>query len=172
MPLVAPRLRTGQLALTGLLAAVVLGVSVYFLHDTSRSERPLEPFFDGLGNHSRKITTDSPTAQRYFDQGLAFLYGFNYTEAARSFTAAAACDPNCAMAYWGIAIANGDAVTDPETDEPLAKAAVEAVAQAQDSGGRSGPRRAGPGRSPFPPLCRSPARRPQAARPRLRRRHA
>ena len=132
MPLVARSLRTRQPALACLFAAaVVFGVSVYFLHHTSRIES-LEPFFDGLGNHSRKVTTDSRTAQRYFDQGLAFLYGFNYTEAARSFTAAVACDPKCPMAYWGVAIANGDAVSDPAADEPLAKAAVEAVAQAQD----------------------------------------
>ncbi len=161
MPLVGRRLRTRQLALTWLFAAVVLGVSVYFLHDTSRSE-PLEPFFDGLGNHGRNVTTNSATAQRYFDQGLAFLYGFNYTEAARSFTAAVACDPKLAMAYWGVAIAKGDAVSDPTTDEPLAKAAVEAIAEAR-SGGRSRPRRAGPDRSPLPPLCRSPAGRSQAA---------
>jgi tetratricopeptide (TPR) repeat protein len=131
MPLVARRPQTHRLVFGGLLAAVVLGVSVYFLHDTSRSEPPHEPFFDGLGNHTRKVTTGSPIAQRYFDQGLAFLYGFNYTEAARSFTAAVACDPNCAIAYWGIAIANGEDVKDPGRDEPLAKAAVEAVAKAQ-----------------------------------------
>jgi tetratricopeptide (TPR) repeat protein len=114
-----------------LLAAVVLGFSPYFLRER-RPAAPTEPFFPGLGPYTRKVTTDSATAQRYFDQGLAFLYGFNYTEAARSFTAAAACDPKCPMAYWGVAIANGDAVSDPTTDEPLAKAAVEAVAQAQD----------------------------------------
>jgi hypothetical protein len=32
-----------------------------------------EPLYDGLGSYSRKITTDSAEAQRYFDQGLAFL---------------------------------------------------------------------------------------------------
>jgi tetratricopeptide repeat protein len=114
-----------------LLAAVVLGFSPYFLRER-RPAVPTEPFFPGLGPYTRKVTTNSATAQRYFDQGLAFLYGFNYTEAARSFTAAVACDPKCPMAYWGVAIANGDAVSDPTTDEPLAKSAVEAVAQAQD----------------------------------------
>ena len=114
-----------------LLGAVVLGFSPYFLRER-RPAAPTEPFFPGLGPYTRNVTTNSATAQRYFDQGLAFLYGFNYTEAARSFTAAAACDPKCPMAYWGIAIANGDAVNDPATDEPLAKAAVEAVAKAHD----------------------------------------
>ena len=37
-----------------------------------------EPFFEGLGSYARKVTTDSPEAQRYFNQGLAFLHGFNH----------------------------------------------------------------------------------------------
>ena len=40
-----------------------------------------EPLYEGLGSYSRKITTDSPEAQRYFDQGLAFLHGFNHRAA-------------------------------------------------------------------------------------------
>lgn len=36
------------------------------------------PLFDGLGALHRPITTSSPEAQRYFDQGLAFLYAFNH----------------------------------------------------------------------------------------------
>ena len=103
--------------------------------------------FSGLGRLQPESHDHLALAQRYFDQGLAFLYGFNYTEAARSFEAAAACDPQCAMAYWGIAIANGDAISDPAADEPLAKAAVEALAKARDSGGRRAPRRTGPDRS-------------------------
>jgi tetratricopeptide (TPR) repeat protein len=114
-----------------LFAAAAFSFSAYFLCEPRRSE-PAEPFFDGLGTHRRKVTTTSPLAQRYFDQGLAFLYGFNYTEAARSFEAAAASDPHCAMAFWGIAIANGDSISDPAADEPLAQAAVQAVAKARD----------------------------------------
>ncbi len=66
-----------------------------------------EPFFEGLGSYSRKITTDSPAAQRYFNQGLAFLHGFNHGAAIRSFQEAARLDPKCAMAHWGIALACG-----------------------------------------------------------------
>lgn len=119
-------------------AVVALGFSAYFLREPRRSDRP-EPFFDGLGAYQRKVTTTSPLAQRYFDQGLAFLYGFNYTEAARSFEAAAACDPHCAMAFWGIAIANGDAISNPATDEYLAKRAVEALAIARDLAATAAP---------------------------------
>ena len=69
--------------------------------------RAAEPFFEGLGSYSRKITTNSPKAQRYFNQGLAFYHGFNHGAAIRSFQEAARLDPKCAMAHWGIALAHG-----------------------------------------------------------------
>src|SRR5688500_13343411 len=65
------------------------------------------PPFDGLGKFSRKVTTENAGAQKYFTQGLILLYGFNHDEAIRSFSHAAALDPGCAMAHWGVAIANG-----------------------------------------------------------------
>jgi peroxiredoxin len=52
------------------------------------------------------ITTNSLLAQQYFDQGVGQLHGFWYFEAERSFRQAAALDPDCAMAYWGMAQAN------------------------------------------------------------------
>ena len=66
-----------------------------------------EPLYEGLGSYSRKITTDSPEAQRYFDQGQAFLHGFNHNAAIRAFQQASELDPKCAMAHWGIALASG-----------------------------------------------------------------
>jgi tetratricopeptide (TPR) repeat protein len=66
-----------------------------------------EPLYDGLGSYSRKITTDSDEAQRYFDQGLSFLHGFNHRAAIRAFQQAAELDPQCAMAHWGVALACG-----------------------------------------------------------------
>jgi len=63
--------------------------------------------FDGMGPHTRKITTDSPMAQKYFNQGLNWMYSFNHDEAVRSFTKAAEYDPQCAMAWWGVAYAQG-----------------------------------------------------------------
>ncbi len=127
----APRIGFKVIAPVCCLAAIVIGLAGYFLHELRRTES-VEPFFVGLGTYSWKITTNSPVAQRYFDQGLAFLHGFNYTEAARSFQAAADADPQCAMAYWGVGIANGDAVNNTVEDEPLAKAAVAAIARARE----------------------------------------
>lgn len=63
--------------------------------------------FPDMGPYARPITTDSRKAQRYFDQGLKFIYGFNHDEAVRSFTKATEYDPGCAMAWWGIAYAQG-----------------------------------------------------------------
>jgi len=66
-----------------------------------------EPLYDGLGSYSRTITTKSAEAQRYFDQGLGFLQGFNHRAAIRAFQQAAELDPQCAMAHWGVALACG-----------------------------------------------------------------
>ncbi|MGW0082190.1 tetratricopeptide repeat protein [Streptomyces sp. NPDC003393] len=60
-----------------------------------------------LGSHHRPVATSSARAQAWFDRGLAWTYGFNHEEAVRCFEAAAAADPGCAMAYWGIAYALG-----------------------------------------------------------------
>jgi tetratricopeptide (TPR) repeat protein len=89
------------------------------------------PFFEGLGSHSRGITTGSPEAQRYFDQGLAFLFAFNHDEAIRSFRRAGEIDPGCAMASWGVAVANGPHINNPFVPEDRAMAAWEALAQAK-----------------------------------------
>ncbi|MCW5557562.1 MAG: hypothetical protein KIT22_07005 [Verrucomicrobiae bacterium] len=71
------------------------------------------PIFRGLGDLQHPVTTGNPKAQRYFDQGLRLLFGFNHKEAIRSFQSAAALDPGCAMAYWGIAYAYGPHVNKP-----------------------------------------------------------
>ena len=65
------------------------------------------PLYAGLGPVHHRVTTTSPLAQKYFDQGLAFTYGFNHDEAERSFEQAARIDPKMAMAYWGIALVLG-----------------------------------------------------------------
>ncbi len=89
------------------------------------------PLFEGLGRHSRKVTTASPEAQRYFDQGLAFMFAFNHDEAIRSFRRAGELDPRCAMAFWGVAIANGPHINNPVVPEDRAKAAWEALGEAR-----------------------------------------
>src|SRR5262245_9117218 len=64
-------------------------------------ERPvaLRP---GLGNNHEVVTTSSPQAQAFYDQGLNYLHGYVWIEAARSFRQALRHDPNLAMAYVGL----------------------------------------------------------------------
>jgi tetratricopeptide (TPR) repeat protein len=93
------------------------------------------PLFPGLGDHGRKVTTRSPEAQRYFDQGLSFLYAFNHDEAIRSFRKAAELDPDCAMAWWGIAIANGPHINNPVLPTDRAEAAWAALEEARANTG-------------------------------------
>lgn len=68
------------------------------------------------GVRSHPITTSSAEAQRLFDVGLSQAWGFNHIEAARSFRAATAADPDCAMCWWGVALVLGpniNAALDP-----------------------------------------------------------
>lgn len=89
------------------------------------------PKFDGLGTHSRKVTANAES-QQYFDQGLAFLFAFNHDEAIRSFEQAAELDPECAMAHWGVAIANGGHINKPTVEPERAKKAFAAGKRAAE----------------------------------------
>ena len=76
----------------------------------------------GLGDLHYPITTTSLKAQEYFEQGLRLIYGFNHWEAIQSFREATRLDPNCAMAYWGLALAYGPNLNDvnPKDRERIA----------------------------------------------------
>lgn len=63
------------------------------------------PLFPGTGDHTRAITGASAQGQRYFDQGAAFATNFNHDEALRAMQRATQLDPECAMAWWGVALA-------------------------------------------------------------------
>ena len=78
-----------------------------------RTPKPAVPLFEGLGKHTPAGRDAKPDAQKYFDQGLAFLFAFNHDEAIRSFRHAAALDPDCAMAHWGVALASGPHIQQP-----------------------------------------------------------
>ena len=65
------------------------------------------PLFNGMGDFHRVIDTKDAGAQRYFDQGMVLSFGFNHAESIRSFRAAQKLDPNCAMCFWGEALATG-----------------------------------------------------------------
>lgn len=87
--------------------------------------------YDDLGTHHRTIVTNSALAQRYFDQGLVLAFAFNHDEAIRSFREAARIDPSCAMAWWGVALANGPHINNPALDPEHARVAWEALGKAR-----------------------------------------
>lgn len=66
----------------------------------------MSQYYD-LGTHHRKVSTQSAEAQVWFDRGLIWCYAYNHEEAVRCFQTCARIDPECAMAYWGIAYAAG-----------------------------------------------------------------
>src|SRR3954471_1389340 len=98
-----------------------------------------EPVFQGLGSYSRIVTTESAAARKYFNQGLGFYHGFNHGAAIRAFQEAAKADPKCAMAYWGIALANGPHINFPLVPPPAAEAAWKALQLAQQNAENAAP---------------------------------
>ena len=77
-------------------------------HGEAFNEGPRQKAYlmKGMGRVRFPITTNKQEAQLFFTQGVSQLHGFWYFEAERSFRQAAMLDPNCAMAYWGMAVAN------------------------------------------------------------------
>jgi tetratricopeptide (TPR) repeat protein len=99
---------------------------------TRPSVEPVTPLRSDLAAMHREITTDSPEAQKYFDQGLVLYYGFNHDAAIASFKQAAAYDPGCAMAYWGQAISAGPNINNTFMDSAAARLAWENVRKARE----------------------------------------
>lgn len=73
---------------------------------TTKAAQETSPYYN-LGPHRWPLTTSSTDCQTWLDRGLLWAYSFNFEEARRSYERAAACDPSCAMAFWGIAFASG-----------------------------------------------------------------
>ena len=71
------------------------------------------PLYDNLGGYGREISTNSPEAQSYFNQGLRLQYAFNHAEAIRAYEEALRYDPACALCWWGIALASGNNINAP-----------------------------------------------------------
>jgi tetratricopeptide (TPR) repeat protein len=99
-------------------------------HDAAGTTPATPALFDNLGRYHRAVTTTSPQAQAYFDQGLRLVYGFNHYEAQAAFREALRLDPTCGMCAWGIALTYGSNYNSP-TDAERERGALAAVTQAR-----------------------------------------
>ncbi len=77
--------------------------------------RPI-PLYPDLTTSPLIATTRDPRAQAYFSQGLMFAYGFNHAGAVRSFREAQTLDSECALCWWGEALALGPNINAPMDD--------------------------------------------------------
>ena len=95
--------------------------------------------YSNIARSDFPLSEMDPQARRYFDQGLAFAYGFNHLAAIRSFRRAREIEPDCAECWWGEAMAYGPNINAVMGGQQN-RAALEALAQA---------RRLSSGASPF-----------------------
>ncbi|HSY51121.1 MAG TPA: bacterial transcriptional activator domain-containing protein [Thermoanaerobaculia bacterium] len=126
-----------------LILSLTVAASALAQHDmTSHDAATPVTIEPGLGNVHWPVSTKNAEAQRFFDQGMKYLYGFNHESAVRSFQRATQLDPDLAMGYWGTALALGPNINldvDPERekqayDSVLAALAHEAHASAKERG--------------------------------------
>ncbi len=76
------------------------------------------PLLSGWGNYNWRISSTSDSARIYFNQGINMYYAFHIIEARASFDKATRFDPNCAMAWWGKALAYGPNINDYGYQQP------------------------------------------------------
>lgn len=115
--------------LTGAAAAMTVVAPAAAQQAPDAMTREPVPLYDDLGDHHYEITTDVPRAQRYFDQGLRLYYAFNHQEAIRAFREAQRLDADCAMCWWGEALAWGPNINLP-MDSAAGVAAYAAMREA------------------------------------------
>jgi peroxiredoxin len=99
------------------------------MHGEAFNEGPRQKAYlmGGTGKVHLAVTTKSKEAQAFFDQGIGQLHGFWYFEAERTFRQVNLLDPDCTMAYWGMAMAN---VNNPGRAKAFIQKAVEKKAKA------------------------------------------
>ena len=137
---------TTLLALGFLAAAAPAGAQ----HDGHAPMPPMPPqtladwskgarLYEGLGSFHRAVTTASPEAQAWFDQGMRFIWAFNHDEATRAFAKAAEVDPGCASCWWGVALTLGPNYNMPTMAGARAKAGWEALGKARAAAAHASP---------------------------------
>ena len=108
--------------------------------ETKTSDGRLAPRLKNIGDLQAPISTKSKDAQAYFNQGLTLVYGFNHAEALRSFKEVARLDPDCAMAYWGQALALAPNINDPAIGPDREQQGFDAMTESTKRKAQSSPR--------------------------------
>jgi pimeloyl-ACP methyl ester carboxylesterase/tetratricopeptide (TPR) repeat protein len=102
---------------------LIFPVAVFGQHSHAPATAPVPVTLEaGLGDIDHPVSTANAEAQKFFNQGLAYIYAFNHEEAVRSFRQAAQLDPELAMAYWGVAISLGSNYNVPADGPALLEA--------------------------------------------------
>lgn len=91
-------------------------------HAAAPAAGPRTTLLGNLGTYQRPIKTSNADAQKFFDEGLTLLYGFNHEESFKSFERAAALDPASPMPHWGMSLALGTNINDTAPAERLKQA--------------------------------------------------
>ncbi len=126
---------TSSCASAAMIVLMCAAAGTALAQQQSGGPAPLPPYFAepmplhkaALGSFSRKISSSNADAQAYFDQGFQLHYSFAKYEAIRSFREAWKRDAECAMCYWGEALAWGSNLNQVITgdDSPHAYAAAQ-----------------------------------------------
>ncbi|PYQ39538.1 MAG: hypothetical protein DMG99_16020, partial [Acidobacteria bacterium] len=125
-------------SLAMVLCGLLLGLGAWAQDHSAHMQSHPVALVTGLSDLHHPVSTHNLEAQKFFDQGLRFIYAFNHDEAARSFQHAAELDPKLAMAYWGVAEAVGPNYNDPADPERY-KRAHDAIQKAVDLSAAASP---------------------------------
>ena len=120
-----------SLSAVALCLALTMGALAQHEHHSNARNEPatLDP---GFGKLNHPVSTKNEEAQKFFNQGLALIYGFNHEEARRSFEQAVRLDPRLAMAHWGVALAVGPNYNESQIDPSRLLAADRALEKAEE----------------------------------------
>ena len=124
---------------------------------------PRTALLGNLGSYHRAIKTTNADAQKFFDEGLTLLYGFNHEESFKSFELAAAKDAASPMPHWGMSLALGTNINDIAPADRL-KQAYTHLAEAEKRKSRRQRSGAGPGRRAGEAIRRRSDRRSNRSR--------
>ena len=87
--------------------AIAAALSACTSPDSAAEGEERAILIESTGTYTRPITTDSPLAQQFFDQGLRLTWGYHFPESIASHQEALRHDPDHPMIHWGLALALG-----------------------------------------------------------------